>query len=199
MAKEVILKLSEITKPFTNNVSIVSNSNPAYNPRTATLITKGPLTSLLAEVWNATVQKTDSPFSSHVARVCCCGRDKIWHEEHNLPEDDSLWHCNTHTMVRPTSSYGVVQFDGFCGDSLRAPVSYYSCLLLYYCVAIFFWSTEIMDCMLFWFENKSCAHALGGVRGEASCVTIGNSCNTTKTASFPLLAVLPEDVPLFSD
>jgi len=147
------------------------------------------------------VQKTDSPFSSHVARVCCCGRDKVWHEEQNLPEDDSLWHCNTHTTVRPTSSYGVVQFDGFCGDSLRAPVSYCtsSSLLLYYCVVIFFWSTEIMDCMLFWFEKKKCAHALVGDRGEASFVTISNSCITTKTAISPRLAVPPEDVPLFSD
>ncbi|XP_052778337.1 transient receptor potential cation channel subfamily M member 2-like isoform X2 [Mya arenaria] len=53
--------------------------------------------------------------------VCYCGREKSWHEERGFPEDNNVWHYHTHSMDKPTDSFGVVQFDGFCGDSLRAP------------------------------------------------------------------------------
>jgi len=43
---------------------------------------------------------------------------------------------------------------------------------LHHCDIIFFWSSMIMNCMLFIFENKSSAHALGGVSGVASFINI---------------------------
>ena len=39
-------------------------------------------------------------------------------------------------------------------------------------VVIFFWSSGIMDCMLFAFESKSSAQALGGVSSVAFFITI---------------------------
>ena len=39
-------------------------------------------------------------------------------------------------------------------------------------VVIIFWSSEIIDCMLFTFENKSSTYALGGISGVASLIII---------------------------
>ena len=44
--------------------------------------------------------------------------------------------------------------------------------VLHHCVFIFFWSSAIIECMLFTFDNKSPARALGGVGGVASFIII---------------------------
>jgi len=44
-------------------------------------------------------------------------------------------------------------------------------MVFHFCVGIFFWSSGIMDCMLFTFQNMSSAHALSGVSGVASFIT----------------------------
>ena len=65
-------------------------------------------------------------------------------------------------------------------------------LSLYHCVVIFFGYSEIMDCVLFTFENKRSAHALGGVGGVASFITTDEMLQLNRGCCFPMQAFLPE-------
>jgi len=49
-----------------------------------------------------------------------------------------------------------------------------------------------MECMLFWFENRSSAYALGGVSRKASSLTFENSFNKTKAAIKRFPKVFPQ-------
>jgi len=69
---------------------------------------------------------------------------------------------------------------------------HFGLLVLHHCVVIFFWSSEIMDCMLFTFEKKSSAHALRGVSGVISFITtLMNRFKKNQSCFFPVQAMLP--------
>jgi len=68
-------------------------------------------------------------------------------------------------------------------------------VLLHQCVAIFFCSSGIMNCILFTFENNSNAHALVGVCCVVFIIISDEQLHQTEAAVVPMLNVHSDDFP----
>ena len=81
---------------------------------------------------------------------------------------------------------------------LNACVAVFKCRPVRFHCVILFWSSIIIECLLFTFENRVPIMREGGVSGVASFITTDEQLQKKRGCCFPMQAVFPEKFPFTS-